>query len=432
MTETPAEANSAPPLDDADALQRQLDELQRRNEQLEAARPRGHGWKGALRATTVVVLITLGAVFITASVPAIWGRNLVLNTDRYVETLRPLATDPGVQQAVIKAVDQQFANNVDVAAAVQDVLPARASALLSGPLQSAATSFVNAVATRFVESSAFVTLWETMNRLAHTSLVAILTGKANPDGALTVKDGILSVDLAPIIAGVRDRLVAAGLGIAANVPTVGATIELMQLKGLTKAQSTVRLFDRVADLLPILALLCFAGAVFAARSRRRAVVICALATVGGMVVLAAGVLIGRRIYLDSLPLKYLTADDAGRLFDTMVRFLREGLRIIALVALLVVALAWLTGSSGRARGLRRRINGGARALTSRSSNWRYAGVLAENRRSVAIGIGALAALILLLWTNPSLVTVLVIALVTAALIVVLYALAPGPSPPVVR
>src|SRR3954470_17424220 len=137
MTETPAEANSAPPLDDADALQRQLDELQRRNEQLEASRPRGHGWKGALRATTVVVLITLGAVFVTAAVPAIWGRNLVLNTDRYVETLSPLATDPGVQKAVVKAVDEQFTSRVDVTGAVQQVLPPRAADLLSGPLAGA-------------------------------------------------------------------------------------------------------------------------------------------------------------------------------------------------------------------------------------------------------------------------------------------------------
>jgi hypothetical protein len=403
-------------------MRAQLGELQRRNAELETARRSRFSWPGFLRATATVVLVALGAVFITASVPAIWGRNLVLNTDRYVETLKPLASNPGVQGAVVKAVDEQFTTHVDLGAQIKQALPPRAADLLSAPLQSAATSLVTAVTTRFVESPAFVTLWETVNRVAHTSLVAILTGKHAQGTALTVKDGILYLDLAPIVAAVKTRLVDAGLTIAAKVPAVGTTIELVQLKGLTHAQSAVRLLDRLANWLPLLALLCFAGAVLAARRRRRALIVSGFATAAGMLVLAIGVLIGRRIYLDALPLRYLTAQDAGGVFDTVVRFLREGLRIVFVVALIVCALVWLTGPSRFARALRRSPAAAARRLAAAGATWRYADVVAQNRRTVSLVLVALAALVLVLWTNPGVATVLVIGLVTAALVVLVYTL----------
>jgi hypothetical protein len=429
MTETPADADSRAGSDDIEALREQLHDLRRRNQELEATRSLGRRVRTALRATAVVLLIALGGVCITASVPAIWGRNLVLNTDRYVETLKPLANDPGVQQAIVKAVDQQFAANVDIGATLNEALPPRAAAVLSGPLQTAASSLVDTVATRFVKSKFFAALWEQMNRVAHTGLVAILEGKGDRSGALSISNGILYLNLAPVVTAIKARLVQAGLAVAANVPAVGATIAIMKVEGLTKAQSAVRTLDRTAHWLPALALLCFTGGVLTSRRRRRAVITSALVTAGGMMLIAAGVLIGRRIYLDSLPLKYLTADDAGRVFDTVVRFLRDGLRLVFVVAILLSVLMWLTGRSRQAQSTRRWIGDRARAITSRGSESRYAGVIAANRRIVSIAICAVAALVLVLWTNPGLAMVLTITLIAAALIVLVYSIAPPTHTP---
>jgi hypothetical protein len=201
----------------------------------------------------------------------------------------------------------------------------------------------------------------------------------------------------------------------------------MQLKGLTHAQSAVRLLNRVAHWLPLLALLFFAGGVLAARRRRRALVVSGLATAAGMLVLAIGLLIGRRIYLDALPLRYLTAEDAGGVFDTLVRFLREGLRIVFVVALIVCALVWLTGPSRPAQALRRSPGSAARRLAAAAATWRYSSVVAQNRRTVSVVLVALAALVLVLWTNPGIATVLVIGLVTAALVVLVYTLPQHPT-----
>ena len=54
-------------------------------------------------------------------------------------------TDPGGQDAVVKAIDEQFDQNVDVGAIVDQTLPPRAAATLRGPIQAGAASLVNTV-----------------------------------------------------------------------------------------------------------------------------------------------------------------------------------------------------------------------------------------------------------------------------------------------
>jgi hypothetical protein len=403
----------------ASALLAENEELRRRNEALEKASGAGHsGWRSMLRAAVVVVLVILGALLATVSVPAIWGRNLVFNTDRYVETLAPLASDPGIQTAVIKAIDAQFAANVDVEGFVKGVLPPRAG-VLAGPIGAAVNSLVDRIATAFVHSKAFKSIWVALNRASHSSLVAILTGNGNTDReALEVRNGALTLNLAPVVAVVKERLVSSGLSIASKVPVVGATIQIAQVKGLEQARSFTKLLNRAADWLPLIALVCFAGGLVAARRRRRTLVISALSVGGGMLAIGLGLAIGRSVYLDSLPLKYLTTESAGSLFDTMVRYLRYGLRLMLVAALLIALIAWLTAPSKQARALRHGVIGVARSATSRWGENRFAEVVDANRLVISIGLAALGALVLLLWTNPGLITVLVILFVTGLLVLV--------------
>ena len=49
-------------------------------------------------------------IVFTVSVPAVWSARTVLNTDRYVATVEPLADDPAVQQAIAtRLTDEVFA-----------------------------------------------------------------------------------------------------------------------------------------------------------------------------------------------------------------------------------------------------------------------------------------------------------------------------------
>jgi hypothetical protein len=51
------------------------------------------------RTILAVLLIVLGCVLAPLAGLAVWARNQVTNTDRYVRTVAPLAADPAIQAA---------------------------------------------------------------------------------------------------------------------------------------------------------------------------------------------------------------------------------------------------------------------------------------------------------------------------------------------
>jgi hypothetical protein len=49
------------------------------------------------RTILAVLLIVVGCVLAPLAGVAVWARNQVTNTDRYVRTVEPLASDPAIQ-----------------------------------------------------------------------------------------------------------------------------------------------------------------------------------------------------------------------------------------------------------------------------------------------------------------------------------------------
>src|SRR5215471_3825602 len=86
----------------------------------------------AVRWTGAVVLLLVAALLITAALVARFARGELLDTDRYVETVAPLATDPAVQDAVINRVSNELNAQIDVPALAQQL--AEATNLPRAPL----------------------------------------------------------------------------------------------------------------------------------------------------------------------------------------------------------------------------------------------------------------------------------------------------------
>ncbi|MCW2521991.1 MAG: putative integral rane protein [Frankiales bacterium] len=365
------------------------------------------------RSFAAAILAVLGVVCITASPEAIWGRNLVLNTDRYVQTLKPLAEDPAIQDAVIAAVDRQVDTHVDVTELTAGLLPPRAASLIGPPLQSAMANLVNSVVTKFVQSDAFVTLWVQVNRVAHTQLTQLLTGSRSK--AVKVADsGVVTLDLQPVVSDIKAQLVAAGVTAAENIPVVGVTIEVAKVKGLADAQKAVRALNTLADWLPWTGLGLIILAVLVARKRRTTLIASMLGVAAGMVVVAVGVLVSRSYYLDDIPSDALPRPAAERIFDILVRFLRDGLRIVAAVALLIAFIAWLLGPSKPATAARRWARVVPAAATQRVASGPVGALVAHHAMTLRIGAVALGLLVVLFWDDPS-----VAVLITIAVLVVL-------------
>ncbi|MFC7495605.1 MULTISPECIES: hypothetical protein [unclassified Nocardioides] len=320
------------------------------------------GRRGWWRPVVATVLIILMAVLAPLSVVARWADDMVADTDRYVEIVEPLASDPAVQAAVIDRITTEIVTRLQVesvtdraidALANRGLPPLAASSLqaLSTPLSDAIEGFVERQVTNLVESEEFETAWVEANRQAHTQLVAVLTGKDTD--TVDVSDNAVSINLATLIETVQQRLVDRGFTLAERLPTINAQFTIFQSDDITKAQTAFRLLEAVSTWLPIIALLCLIGAVAVGRSRRRTLIAGALALALSMIVLGAALNASREIYLNAVPTDQLPSDAAAAIYDILVHFIRLNLRAVLVVALAIAFVAWVTGPEGAPAALRR-------------------------------------------------------------------------------
>jgi hypothetical protein len=341
-------------------------EIERLRAEVEALReqgtPRRQGWWRPVLATVLIVIL---AVLTPLGVVARWAHNEVSDTDRYVESVSSLATDPAVQRAVADRITTEITSRLEIEAVTQQAvealsargLPPRASAsltALSGPLVNAIEGFIHTQVTRLVESKEFAQAWDEANRQAHTQMVALLTGK--DQGAVEVNGNAVQLNLAVLINTVKERLVAQGFQLAERLPEVQAEFTLFQSSDLTKAQNGFRFLSSLNTLLPILALLCLLGAVAVGRSRRRTLIAGTLAIAASMLLLGVALNAFRMVYLDAVPSDQLPPDAAAAIYDTLAWFIRLNLRALLVLSLAVAFIAWVSGPSGASVAVRRGTN----------------------------------------------------------------------------
>ena len=94
-----------------------------------------------------------------------------------------------------------------------------------------------------------------------------------------------------------------------------------------------------------------------ARRPRRALIGAGLGFAASMLVLGAGLLIARNLYLGSVPAS-APADAAAAAFDILVRFIKTALRTLLVVGLVVAVGAFFTGPSAAAVRTRHALSSG--------------------------------------------------------------------------
>ena len=334
-----------------------------------AAAPRrrsGDVWRAILAG----VLIFLAAVIAPLSVVATWAHDEVSDTNRYVETVTPLASDPAVQNAIANRISTEIFNRVDVTAVTHQAvaalanqgLPPNAVATLNAlavPAANGIRSFVTDQIHNLVRSPQFADAWVTVNRQAHAEMVAVLTGQSST--AVQIHGNQVTLNLGVLINNVKHRLVANGFGLAAKIPAVNAQFVLFQSADIAKIQTGFNFLNTAARVLPVLGLVLIGVAVAVARSHRKALLAAALAVAASMILLGLGLNIFRTVYLNALP-PTASQPAASAVYDTLVGFIRLSLRAVLVVALAVALGAWLSGSSQAAIATRRGISKGSAAL----------------------------------------------------------------------
>jgi hypothetical protein len=393
----------------------------------EAAKKKGRrlpGW----RAPLATLLILLGCVLAPVSVLGVWTANQVSDTSRYVSNMAPLISQPPIQDALTDKVTNAITTNLNLPVYVNQASAAlnsrglnRVSTLLQsfGPsIVSAVSGYIHSVVHSLVTSAAFANAWIQVNRVAHQAVVTVLSGGK---GAISTKNGQVVIDLAPFIAIVKQNLSARGFTLVDKLPAIHPTLTLFSSKDLTKAQTLYRLINDLKIVLPILTLLLIAAGVYVARGRRRALIAAGLGFAASMLVLGIGLQIGRSIYLNSVPPSVLPSDAAAAAYDTLIRFIKEGLRAMLVVGLVVTIAAFFTGPSTTAVKTRRAIVSWFAWLrrfgerkgfsTGPAGAWTY-----SHRTALRISAVALAALIFVFWGQPTPALGIVLAIILLLLL----------------
>jgi hypothetical protein len=435
-SDSPGSGTTAGPGDEDDEhaelerLRAEVSSLRAQKVEGNGARPQANGARGGRwRAPVSAVLIVLGCVLAPVAVLGVWASNQVSNTDRYVANVTPLIGDPAIQGALSTRITSAITTQLDVNALVNQAagqlsksnVP-RLSTLLknfSEPISSGVNGLVGTAVARVVASPAMARVWVQANRTAHAGIVKVLSGQGN--GAVGVVNGEVTISLGPFITQAEQALTKQGFSLAAKLPPVNPTFPLFEAPDLSKAQAGYRLVNTLKWVLPFLSLALFAAGVYVARGRRRALVGAALGLSGSMIVLGAALAIARGIYLNSVPQSTLPSDAAAVLYDTLVRFVKDGLRLLLVVGLVIAAGAFLTGPSSVAVQTRRALTAGVDWLRARiESRGLHPGPVGAwtgaHKRVLQIGVIALAALIFVFWGQPTLaVAIWIVVLLLVAL-----------------
>jgi hypothetical protein len=222
---------------------------------------------------------------------------------------------------------------------------------------------------------------------------------------------------------VKQRLVARGFGLAERIPTVNASFVILRSPNLPKLQRGFDLLNTLGLWLPFVTLALLGFGVYLARDHRLALVGAGLGVAASMLLIGIGLAIARLAYLDAIPPGVMPQNAAADIFDTIVRFLREGLRAVGLGALVIAAGAFLLGPSRTATGVRRTSTSGA-AATSRGLSSLGVRMLPVSQRvqphthAVRIGLVLVAfmAFVLPAYPTPVLVVWIAVALMAALLV----------------
>lgn len=404
----------------------------------ESVAPRSAGTheRRGLRWTATGLLLVLVAVLALSAVLARFARSEVLDTDRYVATVSPLAGNAVLQDELADQITAEIMDRGDIANVTRDALTALTENAPNVPpavvglapvLTGQAQSFIRQAVQTLLRSDQFESLWIQANQRAHQRLVAVLTGDTN-DAIRIDDDGTVSIELGPIIDNVRSALKDRGFTFADKIPEIDKSFVIFRSPDLVKAQKAVSALDKASAILPLLTLLVGAAAIWAAPrgSRRKAFSLFGIALAVAMALLAVAISVGRSLYLDAVPADVLSPAAAEVLIDTILVPLRTTLRAVAVLAVVIALIGYLTGSSGSAAAVRAAFGRGINATRGNASGrvpHPIEVAAARFAMPLRIAVVAVAIIVLVFWNYPSglVVMVTVIVAVIALLAVELIA-----------
>jgi len=335
------------------------------------SRPPSRGVAWGVRA-----LFTLATILTVAAIFAIWANRQVLNSDNWAKTSTELLQNSAVRAELASYLVQELYANVDVSAELSSALPPRLKPL-AGPVAGGLENLAETAADRFLGRPRVQAAWFTAQRVTAQQFINIVSGNSR---AVQVTGHAVFIDLRPIL-GKLTQAFGLPSSLAAKLPPSAARLKVMSSSQISAIQKVVKLVKGLAVILPLVALLLFALAVYLSRTRRRhALFVVGIdLVIGGAIVIVARNVAGHAV-VDSLSASASVKPAVQATWSIGTAMLSDIAQASILIGLVVMLAASLAGPRRPAVALRRA-----------AAPW------LRERRGVVYGTALAVILLIVLW-----------------------------------
>jgi hypothetical protein len=389
------------------------DELLRLREENDALRVR-LSRRRTIRAWSSHALVVLTVIAMIVSMAAIWARETLYDTDRFMEVVQPALDDPAFYSALSDFVADESLEALDLDMRVATVLGqadaylsevlidaidpdpqvlARVQAFdrpalsaLAPPIASAMEDRVVAIIERFITSDEFQSRLPDLVQQVHTGGVALIAGDTASLPDVYTANGEVRLDLVPVITEALQQVATEIQEFLPDVtlpsPVAGAAeqgreqlraqlaealdtqlpedfgqLTLMTESALSEVQQTARQADQLVWAMGIVALLLLGLSIAASLDRRRTIIALALGVVAGLVITMLSVrrletaLLDQIVNVDGRHAVQQAYGELASHLEAILALIAVGAIVISILAYLAGRPAWITDVGERWRRL---------------------------------------------------------------------------------
>jgi len=311
--------------------------------------------QAAWRNVVAVALIVLGVLTLSVAISAVWLNRTVMEENRWVETVAPLAQDPEIQDYVATRASTAIFGTADVEGYVAKVLQPLPAPIrdFSAAIANAIQGFARDSATKFVRSPRFPAVWERMNRIAHRAFIASIS--PSHGGVVGNQDGRMTLDVSVLVAEVKAELTQQGLGFVNAVPTPAKAGQIVLLDSPVLGQLgvAIQIMNAAAFVLPLIAIALLAAGIGCATDRRKAVLWMGAGIVTATLLPLQAIYLGQYPFAQAaLKLGKMPSPAAQAAYTIVFRNLVDANRLGAVVGLVFILGAMAVGPNAWASAMR--------------------------------------------------------------------------------
>jgi hypothetical protein len=289
-------------------------------------------------------LLVLGVLLTLVSILSTYVKREALDESRFKQTSQELIASPAIQEQVAATLVDALYENVDVSGELTGKLPDNLQGL-AAPIAGLSRELVDRGAQELLARPRVQSTFVELASFSQQQLVKVLHGDTR---AVATTNGNVVLDLRPLVLRLGDRF---GFveNLADKIPQDAAQVTILKSDDLKLAQDVTHWLEQIANFVWILAVACWAGAIYLARGRRRQEV----RSLGiglfivGVLVLATRWLAGNYI-VDGVVQSDTVRPAVSDAWDIITNSLAAAGWVTVVAGILIAGGAWLVGPADRA------------------------------------------------------------------------------------